>query len=324
MATCPKCGRKLRLYHWRPECPGCGVNLVYYESNERLLTESEKSEIEHAKFQPKLDRAKAAFFGSPWAIARLALTLLPLIVGLLLPLFLLSGPRAVGAVNAMWIEERPSPDGTDAALSVSIKDDWVPLFRLAAPPIAAPNTAVQAYQYLSEKGLGNVFSNAAKGDRLSLAAALLLASLVMVLVCLICTPMSLGRHGKARNLILNLLLLGCGAGSAICFLRADIPSSLPGYTSGALGWGAFVYLGLLAALLVYNLYLAKRGLPLKKTVSYIGGLPGDEYDSYVKQGMSDLEIRRRMVDALTKMQDETRARAAEAEEKAREEKAAWK
>ena len=36
MATCPKCGKKLRLYHWRPECPACGVNMIYFASNERL------------------------------------------------------------------------------------------------------------------------------------------------------------------------------------------------------------------------------------------------------------------------------------------------
>ena len=37
MATCPNCGKKLRLYQWRPECPACGVNMVYFKSNERLL-----------------------------------------------------------------------------------------------------------------------------------------------------------------------------------------------------------------------------------------------------------------------------------------------
>ena len=82
--------------------------------------------------------------------------------------------------------------------------------------------------------------------------------------------------------------------------------------------------GLYAALLVYNLYLAKRGLPIKKTVCYIGGLPSDEYFALVEQGVSELEIRKRMVEALTKMQEETLAKAAEAEEKARAEKAEWK
>lgn len=282
MATCPKCGKKLRIYNWRPECPACGANMVYYESNERLLAESEKTEIEHAKFQPRVDRAKAAFFGSPWAIARIVLTLLPL-PALMLPLC------------RVWNQE-----------------------------YVLPVNAVNVYSYLSQKGFGNVFSGAAKGDLLSLSAALLLVSVVMVPVCLICSVMSLGKHGKARNLILNLIQTGCGAGAIVCFALADIPASLKEFTAGRPAWGAFVLCGLYAALLVYNLYLARRGLPVKKTVCYIGGLPSDEYFAYVEQGMSDLEIRKKMVEALTKMQEEALAKAAEAEAKARAEKENWK
>ena len=63
MAKCPKCGRKLRLTQWRPECPACGVNMVYYDANERLIREAETAEVQHAKSQPGVDRAKAAFFG---------------------------------------------------------------------------------------------------------------------------------------------------------------------------------------------------------------------------------------------------------------------
>lgn len=282
MATCPKCGKKLHLYNWRPECPACGANMVYYESNERLLAETEKTEIEHAKFQPKVDRAKAAFFGSPWAIARIVLTLLPLPC-LLLPL--------CGAVNATYVERV---------------------------------NAVGIYQFLSETGFGPAFSGAFKGDWLLLALTLLLASVVMILVCLICTVMSLGRHGKARNLILNLILLGCGVGYAVCFAVSTSRPSGSSFRPCGLQWGTFVYIGLLAALLVYNLYLAKRGLPIKKTVCYIGGLPSEEYFSYVEQGLSDLEIRKKMVEALRKMQEDVLARAVEAEEKARAEKENWK
>lgn len=282
MATCPKCGKKLRLYHWRPECPACGVNMIYFASNERLLAESEKTEIEHAKFQPKVDRAKAAFFGFPWAIARIVLTVLP------------------------W-----------ACL-------MLPLGRLVNQEYVLSFNAVNVYQYLSGQGFGAVFSAALKGELLPLSVALLLVSAAMVLVCLICSVMSLGKHGMARNLILNLIQTGSAVGAAVCFSLADIRAALPDYSSGDLRWGGFVYIGLLAALLVYNLYLAKRGLPVKKTVCYIGGIPSDEYFQYVEQGMSELEIRKKMVEALTKMQDEVRAKAAEAEEKARAEKAEWK
>ena len=45
MAHCPKCGKKLHFYNWKPNCPSCGVNLNYYRANEILLDESEKAEI---------------------------------------------------------------------------------------------------------------------------------------------------------------------------------------------------------------------------------------------------------------------------------------
>lgn len=96
MANCPNCGRHLRLIDWRPECPGCGTNLNYFNSNKALLEESEKAEIEHAHFQPRIDRAKAAYVGSKFAIVRIILTLLP-IGALFLPVF----KTADGALNVL-------------------------------------------------------------------------------------------------------------------------------------------------------------------------------------------------------------------------------
>jgi len=84
MARCPKCDKHLRLIDWRQTCPHCGVNLVYYKSNEKLLDDSEKAEIEHAHTQPKIDRGKAAYFGSKLAVTRFVLTILP-VVTLLIP-----------------------------------------------------------------------------------------------------------------------------------------------------------------------------------------------------------------------------------------------
>ena len=94
MANCPHCGYHLRLTDWKPDCPKCGVNLNYYKANERLLDESEKAEAEHAKFQPKVDRAKAAYAGSWKAILRIVLTLLP-VGALFLPLVMADGAKNV-------------------------------------------------------------------------------------------------------------------------------------------------------------------------------------------------------------------------------------
>ena len=269
MAVCPKCGKQLRLYHWRPECPACGVNMIYYNANERLLAETEQAEIEHAKHQPRFDRAKAAFFGSAPAIARLVLSVLPL-GALFLPL----GRRAdaAGTINALTVFNRLSEDA------------------------------------------GAVVSGVKAGDLLSIALALLLVSAVLILVCVVCLPMSLGRHGKARNLILNAVMLGCAVGAAVAFAVGG----------GTLLFGAFVYIGLLAAILIYNLYLAKKGLRVKHTTCLIGGLPSEEYFEMVKSGRSELEIRKKMVEALTVMQEEVRAQAAAAEAAEAEKRAAWK
>ncbi len=271
MANCPKCGKKLRLYDWRPECPHCGVNMVYYNSNDRMLEETEQAEIEHAHSQPRIDRAKAAFFGSAPAIARIVLSVLP-IGALFLPL----GRRPLS--------------------------------------ISAPFNVIGVYGAIDDAGgfgtaLGGVFS----GDAFSLSAALLLVSLVLWLVCLICLPMSLGKHGKSRNLILNLIWFGSAAGSALDFLRI-----------GTLLAGAYVYLFLILALLVYNLVLSKKGLKVNYTVCLIGGLPSDEYFQMKEDGVPDLEIRKKMVEALTVMQNEARAKEAQEEAEALQKRAAHK
>ncbi|MBQ7542515.1 MAG: hypothetical protein IJT44_09525 [Clostridia bacterium] len=268
MANCPKCGKKLRLYHWRPECPFCGVNMVYYNSNDRMLAETEVAEIEHAHSQPRIDRAKAAFFGSSPAIARIVLSALP-IGALFLPL----GGTASAAYNAIRI-----------------------------------------YQYISDAGFDSILDGAFSGNAAALSLLLLLFSAVLILVCLICLPMSLGRHGKARNLILNLLLFGSAAASAVAFV----------VYGGRLMIGAFVYLFLLLAILVYNLVLAKKGLKIKYTVCYIGGLPSEEYFKMMEDGVSELEIRKKMVEALTVMQNEARAKEAREEAEALQKRAEHK
>lgn len=118
MANCPHCGRKLHLYDWRPTCPGCGVNLIYYDSNKRLLEESEKAEIEHAHFQPRIDRAKAAYAGSPFAILRIVLTLLP-VGALFLPL--LRGADGAG-VNVIGVYQAVSAYGFGGLFGGVLRD----------------------------------------------------------------------------------------------------------------------------------------------------------------------------------------------------------
>src|SRR5690554_3410909 len=98
MATfCPNCNGRLRIYHFRPNCPHCGVNLLYYNIENRLLEDADKAEAESARYSKKFARAKAAMIGSPLAIARIVLSVLP-IGALFLPL-------VKGSIDAPFVSE---------------------------------------------------------------------------------------------------------------------------------------------------------------------------------------------------------------------------
>ena len=260
MATCPHCGRVLRITDWKPECPDCGVNLNYYKANDRLLDESEKVEIEHAKFQPKVDRAKAAYAGSWKAILRIVLTLLP-VGALFLPLANLFGSENVIDVYNYFTNDE---------------------IRASVPG-------------------GNLFN----------AAVLLLAlSAVMMLVCLILNVMSLGRHGKVRAIILYGVMLGAAVGALIAFLIAvKAPAYMEKYENPSAGIGAYIYILLQAVSFGWNLHVVLSGIPVKYTQCLIGGLPSEEYFGYVEDGWSKEDIRRKMLVALAKLQNEAEAKA---------------
>ena len=272
MADCPRCGRKLRLADWRPECPGCGVNLIYYDSNRRLLDESEKAEKEHALFQPRVDRAKAAYAGSVFAILRIVLTLLP-----------------VGAL-------------------------FLPLLRTAQGGV----NVIGVYRKLNEAGIGAVLGKALK-DPVCLTAALLLVSAVMIIVSIALITMSLGKHGKVRVTVTYGFMLLCAAG-ALCLAAANgVRLGEIFSESGAAaapGVGAILYAALFLVLFLYNLFLLKKGIPVKYTPCLIGGLPSEEYFRYAEEGMSRADIRRKMLKALAEMEEE-RERELEEEEGAK-------
>ncbi len=116
MASCPNCGRKLHLTDWRPICPECGVNLNYFNANEKLIEESEKAEIEHARFQPKVDRGKAATIGTKTGIVRMVLFLIP-VLSLLLPIFSITVSGNYKSYNAIDIYNAFSAVDTGKILS---------------------------------------------------------------------------------------------------------------------------------------------------------------------------------------------------------------
>ncbi len=285
-ATCPKCGGKLKLTDWRPNCPHCGVNMVYYGMEERLLLDADKAEAEHARTQPKIDRIKAATVGSPLAIARLVLSLVP-IAGLFLPLakFAFTAPYAsfAGSVNVISLYNVLSTTDMDALLSM-----------------------------FSSKLFGTVFILYA------VACVCVLVSAVGVLVHTILQTLACSPKGKQRNItidVINLLLVGA---AIVCFsiFSSKISAMLPSVIgTSAVGFGVFVYLGLLLVSFGMDVFCAVKGIPVKYKECFVGNIPADKYFRLVEEGVPLEQIRMVMAEHTAEKE------AAEREKQAAEEAA---
>lgn len=85
-SKCPSCGRTLKLWEFKAECPKCGANIPNHQWEKRLSDDADVAEFAFAKMHYKTKNFKSAVFGSKLRIARLVLTFAPLIA-LLLPLY---------------------------------------------------------------------------------------------------------------------------------------------------------------------------------------------------------------------------------------------
>lgn len=151
MAQCPKCGKKLHFYNWKPNCPSCGVNLNYYRANEILLDESEKAEIEHSKFQPKVDRAKAATIGTTVGKLRMAFFLIPM-AAFFLPLFSITVAGHKTSYNAIEIYNAFSRLDSGALFS-SISPIIIAVLLIAIPAVCCIVFTVMQMAAGTKRGL---------------------------------------------------------------------------------------------------------------------------------------------------------------------------
>ena len=189
---------------------------------------------------------------------------------------------------------------------------FLPLVKITSAEGVKKLNVLGLYGLLNEAGLGALPERLLKGSLPAWSAALLAISAVMFLICLIFLPFSLGPHGKGRTLALDLIRLGSALGAPVLFLLCAkaLPAPLPENAVGAPGIGAWLYLLLVSVSFIYNRVIAAKGLKVKYTPCLVGGIPSEEYFAMRARGCTELEIRKRMVEALTVMQEEVRAKAA--------------
>lgn len=225
---CPKCNYKLRLRDYKPECPQCGVNILYYGMEERLAREADAAEKEHAEFQPKIDRVKAAVYGSKVAIARIPIILLP-ILALLLPL------GKVSMMLPFYEEAKNTTVNLISIVKLLSNLNFDLLLKMVNSPI-----------------FGKVFV-------FFLASIVcLILSLLVMLTNLIVLPLSCSPKGLPRNFTLAGMGIVFSSLSAVFFhlMGKEITAVVPeGVYSSSLSFGiAFVLLSFVAIIVVNALF----------------------------------------------------------------------
>ena len=237
-AYCPKCNYKLRLRDWRPECPNCGVNVVYYGIEDRLREEADVAEYKHAKIQPRFDRLKFSVIGHPLCIVKLVLGLLPLIA-LLLPMGRISYVLPFGAhhgtVNLISIIVFFVNKGFDVQL----------LLKLFASPVVGAGMRWYA---------------------VALVSLVLLA--LVTLVSFFLLVLSFSPKGYHRNIafpIVGIVLSVVSFFSFIIMLRS-LGAALPDVFSGKAIPAAFIVCVVLFALqIATTVLIRKKGIAVKYT-----------------------------------------------------------
>lgn len=231
MANCPKCGYKLRMIDFKAECPECGVNLIYFNQDERLAEDADKAEAEHVKMQPKIDRIKFAIKGTKLSIVRLILLFFP-IGFLFLPLIHLTIEIPFHSIDMNISILNVVMDG--------ILEGHFGVLKLF------PDSAVICF---------------------FIAMGSILVAALFGIANLVCVAMSCSPKGFIRNIVIN----ACGAGftviSIVSFLvfNSAVTDMLDAIYTGSIGIGAFLVVLSFIAIIVVNIIIKKQNVPVKYT-----------------------------------------------------------
>lgn len=233
---CPKCNYKLKITDWKPECPKCGVNVMYYGIEDRLREEADKAEYQHAKSQPKYDRLKFSLIGHPLAIVRLVLGLLP-IVATLLPMgtvnYVLPYLEKSASVNLISIVTFITDNGFDVDL----------LLKLFGSELV---------------GTGMIYW--------AVALVSLVLMVVLTLVGFFLLTLSAAKKGIIRNITIPSIGIVLATVAFVFYnlMVNTLTAALPGIFTGSVNPTAYIgAVAIFVAMIVINVVYKKKNIQVK-------------------------------------------------------------
>lgn len=267
MAVCPKCGRKLKLTDYKPNCPDCGINLLYYKIEERLEVDAINAELEHARTQKRVDRAKDALFGTPLAIVRLVM--LVVVVGMFFV------PLATLHTVGPYFDNTTTINALEIYNSVS-ELDFDGLFVLAESPVLKASL---------------------------LALGISLVTIVISVVCalgeMIFSFLSSSPHGFSRNISFAVVGIASAVASLVFYNRflTNIRTVFSGIVDGSIGVGVYLVIAAFVICIVLNIIIKVQNKPVKYKQSYVDNVP---YETFVEH----FEVKKYDLEALEEIKDE--------------------
>ena len=238
-SSCPNCGKKLHWYDVKAECSNCGISIPNFNWEERLEADNELAERKFASFYRGLNRLAYSIWGTKLRIARIVLSVLP-VIGFILPWATLkSDAESVGL------------DLFGMTCSKSLIDLFGDFF-------GNTNLYITNMGYEGFSGTLSFTMYAVLCMVLSLLFAVIAFFLILILA----------KHSKTKAItVFECLSVASAIASAVCFTLGvkGAPAELginfgsfPVYNAtGGVAWGFYVALALLLVAVGINAAVAK-------------------------------------------------------------------
>ncbi len=234
MASCPKCGKKLKLTDISQFCPACGVNMRFVNFEENFYKEAKLAELSQASMHVKVKRLKASFVGSKLTIARLIVMLLPL-AALLVP----AGSFGIG---------------------LPYKEKTFQFSILGAMNLMPGSADFNFIQEMTQSRMNGAAAQAFTKAFYAYAAIAVFG--VLVLFCSLLCFISYKNMQKVNLVFSGLGFCTCAAAMILLlsFIKAANNSRM---FSAKFGFGLIVCMVMFAAVFVVNLLLTVKGIPVQ-------------------------------------------------------------
>ncbi len=241
-SKCPNCGRQLKWYYIKADCPDCGISIPNYNWEERLEQDNILAEAKFAKLYNTLNKLGYSVYGTKLRIARIVMSFIP-IIGILLPWATVTGDNAALNFDLLGI----FTDGTN-----TIKF-FGPLFKNLGGIIDS----------MSAEG----FSGPVSFTIIGLLCVLL--SIVVLVIAFFLIFITF-RKPKTNIIwifdVIGIALMGAGAGlfagvngkiGAEAFTIADLTFE---NAKASVGWGIFIFLALAFVAFMGNLLVSRADI----------------------------------------------------------------